>query len=238
MDRFATSLPTDITAAYFLTVSQISAFLPRIFAALAILFIGVFLARWVRKIVVRSLELLQLSKVFKNTPVEAFLSESNFSKRIEQALGGVVYWLLMLLVFYIAVSVLGLYSLTLVLERVLVYIPKIFAAVVIIFLGVFVSGILESIVKGSIKTIGGRQARLLGKVASYLTMVIFSLAAISELGIAERFITILFIGFVATITVSISLAVGLGAKDVVGKMADDWYTTFKRDTAEPESKRS
>lgn len=238
MDQFITAVPTALSPTYLATFSQLSLFLPRILVAIAIGFLGVIIARWLRHAVIKSLEMLQLNSVFKNTPVESFLQESSFPKRIEQVVGGVVYWLFILLVFYTTVSVLGLSSLTFVLERVLAYIPKIFSAVVIIFLGVFVAGILEGVVKGSIKTIGGRQSRLIGKVASYLTLVMFALAAVSELGIAQQFITILFIGFVTTATLTISLAFGLGSKEVVAKMMDDWYTKFAKDTKESDSSAS
>lgn len=220
----------NLSATYFAILSQISIFLPRALAALTILLIGALIARWLRKLVVRSLELVQVSRAVKDTPVEAFLSHADLSTKLEQVLGSIAYWLFMLLVLYTAVSVLGLQSLTIVLERVLGYIPRIVSAVVIIFLGLLVAGVLESVVKGSIRTIDdGRHARLVGKVASYLTMVIFVLAAVSELGIAEQFITILFIGFVTTITISLSLAIGLGSKEVVGKIVDEWYSNLRKD---------
>ena len=61
-------------------------------------------------------------------------------------------------------------------------------------------------------------------------MVVTVLAAISELGIAQEFILIIFIGFVVMISLGFGLALGLGGKDLVSKILNDWYKKFKKDT--------
>lgn len=232
MDPIFYPLQNNMSSAFNLTVAQISAFLPNAFAALIFLILGTLVAKWVKQLVVKSLEMLHLTHALKGTPIEAFLKNADVSHKIEQVIGSVVYWLFMLLVFHTTVSLLGLTTLTVVLDRVLGYIPKVISAVIILFLGMLVAGLLESLVKGAIKTVDGHNARLVGKFASYLTMIIFVLAAISELGIAEQFITILFIGFVATLTISTGLALGLGSKDVVNKAVTKWYTSISKELAE------
>lgn len=218
-----------LSSLYLTSLAQTYAFLPKVVGALLILLIGTFIAKWIKKLIEKSLEVLQLSKAIKNTPLEAFFKHAEMGTKIEHIIGSVGYWLFMLLVIQTSVSVLGLLSLATILDQVLSYIPKIFSAVVILFFGVLIAGVLESVVKGSIRSIDGRHARLLGKVASYLTLTIFVLVSISELGIAQQFITILFIGLVSAVTISAGLAIGLGFKDVVHKMADDWYTNLKKD---------
>lgn len=229
METFGVSLQQSMSYALGTTLAQVSGFLPQIISALIILLLGSLIARWFRSLVVKGLELLQLSKVMKNTPVEAFLTNAEISSKLENVVGSLVYWLFMLLVFHTTVSLLGLQSLTMVLNGVLSYIPKVFSAVLILFFGVLVAGILESLVKGSIKSIDGKHARVIGKVASYLTLVIFTLASVSELGIAQQFINTLFIGLIAMIAISFGLAFGLGSKDTVGKIVEEWYSDLKKD---------
>ncbi len=229
MDPITSSFSQQLSAMYYTTLTQMYAFLPKIVGALFVLILGTFLAKWVKKIVEKGLELLQFSKLIKNTPVEAFFKNAEWGSKVESIVGNIVYWLFMLLVFQTAVSVLGLSSLAYILDRVVAYIPTIFSAIVILFLGVLTAGFVESLVKGSIRTIDGKYARGLGKVASYLTLIIFVLAAISELGIAQQFITILFIGLVTTITLSLGLSIGLGSKEVVGQMIEEWYKNLRKD---------
>ncbi len=208
----------------FQTLEQFSAFLPTVLGALIILIVGAAIARLLRRVSVSLLETLRVSSLIKQTPVEHFMQNADVSHKVEEVAGSVVYWLIMLVVLQAVVAVLGLDSLTDILNSILAYIPQVLSSVLVLFLGVLVAGVAESLVKGSIKTIDGRQSRLLGKIASYLIMTVAVLAAISELGIASEFIMILFIGFVSMISLGFGLALGLGGKDIVAKMLDEWYT--------------
>lgn len=214
------------------TINEISVFIPRLLAALAILLIGTAIARGIKRLVTRFLETIKVSSMVENTPIEHFLKNADLTNKIEVILGTIAYWLVMLVVLQTGASVLGLTPLTDLINRILNYIPNVVSAVLILFFGVLVAGVVESLVKGSIKTIDGKSARLLGKIASYLVVTVSALAAISELGIAKDFIVILFIGFVSTVTIGTGLALGLGGKTLVEKMLNRWYSTTMDEISE------
>lgn len=212
-------------------LTQFTTFIPRLLAALVVLILGAGLARWVKRVVVKGLDMLRLSKGLQATPVEAFLKHAE-AGRIENVLGTTVYWLFMLFILYSATALLGWEAVTVLLNKVLNYIPNIFSAVIILFLGVLLSGVVEGLVKGAIKSFDGKSARLLGKVSSYLVVVITVMAAVSELRIAQQFISTLFIGFVAMLALALGLAFGLGSKDVVNKVMMTWYEKMKKEMQE------
>jgi hypothetical protein len=213
-------------------MSEFAVYIPRIVAALLIIAVGSALARFLRSLVVRLVDTLSVSKAIRNTPVEHFFKEGGVTNRVEEVLGTIFYWLVMLVVLYTSVSVLGLTSLSLLFERVLVYLPHILAAILVLFFGILLAGFVESLVKGSIRSMDGRSGRLLGKISSYLVMTIAVLVAVSELGIARDFILILFIGFITTISLGLGLALGLGGKDLVRKLLDEWYDRLRSDLKE------
>ncbi len=151
---------------------------------------------------------------------------------IEGIIGATAYWLIILFVIYVSVSLLGLQTATIILDRVLLYIPQIFSAVLILIFGTLAAGLAEAVVKGAIRSIDGQSARLVGKFTSYLIIVMTVMAAISELGIAQTFITTLFTGFVAAAALAFGLAFGLGSKDTVSQMMSEWYSKFKRENTD------
>ncbi len=212
-----------LSAVIMQSLSDVTGFLPQVIAAFMILIVGAAFARMIKRVVVRLLEAVKVSKIVEKTPIEHFLKNADLTNKIESVLGSIVYWLVMLVVLQTGAAVLGLSPLTDILNRILLYIPNIISAILILFFGVLMAGVVESLVKGSIKTIDGKSARLLGKVASYLVVTISSLAAISELGIAKDFIIILFIGFVSMISLGFGLALGLGGKSLVEKVLNHWY---------------
>lgn len=212
--------------------SQTAVYIPRIFAGLVIFIIGTAIAHLIRSAFVRVFESMRLSHLFKETPFEQFLKNADVTHKIEEFLGTLVYWLLMLVVIHTTVSVLGLESLALLLTRILGYLPSIIAAIFILVIGLLLAGLLESVVKGAIRTVDGRSARFFGKLASYLVLVLAVMIALSELGIAKDFILVLFTGFVIAISLAAALALGLGGQHVVKKMLDEWYLAAKKNKKE------
>lgn len=212
--------------------AQISIYVPRILGALLVLLIGSAVAKILKKIVVKVLEAIRLSSLVRGTPIEHFLTNAELGHKFEEVIGSIFYWLIMLVVLHTSVSILGLEPVSAVLARVLNYLPNVFSAILVLFFGVLLAGVVESVVKGSIKSIDGKSSRILGRVSSYLVMSITVLAAISELGIASEFIMILFIGFVAMLSLGVGLAVGLGGQDLVKKVLDKWYERTMNEVSE------
>lgn len=204
-------------------LTELSSFLPRLTAALLILVIGTAIAKTLKGLTIKLLEALKISNWVKNTPVEHFVKHAQLGEKIESMIGSIVYWLLMLVVLHSTVSVLGLASLSIVLDRVIAYIPRVMSAILVLFFGVLVAGVIEGLVKGSIMSISGRNARLLGKVASYLVLTIAILAAVNELRIASEFIMVMFVGFIAMLALGFGLAIGLGGQSVVKEILTKWY---------------
>jgi hypothetical protein len=225
-------LANTLTPIFQESFGEFSIFLPRLLGALLLLILGSAFAKTIKRGIVSLLETLRVSKVIRKTPLEHFLASAEFGQKIEEVIGSIVYWLLMLVVLQTVVATLGLAPVTEVIDRILSYIPNILSAILVLFLGVLLAGVVESVVKGSIKSIDGKSSRLLGKISSYLVVTIAILASVSELGIASEFIMILFVGFVATLSLGAGLALGLGGKEVVAKMLDAWYQATKREIEE------
>ena len=99
---------------------------------------------------------------------------------------------------------------------------------IVLAIGVLLAGMVEGLVKGALASVDLRSARLMGKIASYTTVTIATLAAFSELQIASSFINILFIGFVAMLALGFGLAIGLGAKDLISVVLAEWYKDLKK----------
>jgi hypothetical protein len=208
---------------------ELVVYIPRLLGSLIVLIFGTYLARALRKLLVKVLSAMKLNKLAEKTPVEHFLKSSEIGSRIEEILSSIAYWLMMLIVLQTAVGVLGLESLTRIIAQFLGYLPRIFSALLVFVLGVLGAGLMEGIVKSSLKSISGPRARMVAKITSYSVMVLASLMAVSELGIAQEFILILFVGFVASTALGLGLALGLGGQGLVKKMLDEWYKQVRED---------
>jgi len=205
------------------SIDELIFFFPRLLAAILIFFIGFLIAKSFKKILLKLMGNLKPHNFLKKTPLSYFVGEEKFLEKIELTIGNIIFYLVMLIVITTTVSILGLDSLTNILNQILSYIPKIISASLIIFIGLLISGIAENLIKDPIKNINVKVARMVGKFTSYLIMIVCALIAFAELGIATDYIKIIFIGFVFMVTLSLGLAFGLGCKDLIKEILLSLY---------------
>ena len=203
-------------------------FIPTFLVALVVFLVGLLLARIARNLIIKLFSALKLSKLTSSPSLTKFLKKAAIEKKLENVFGEIVRWLIILVFFITSLNLLGLNTLTQVLSGFLNYIPNIFAALIIILAGTLLAGFLEKVVKASLASFDVRTSRIMGKFASYLIMIIVVLAAIAQLGIAQYFINIIFIGFIAIITLALGLGLGLGSKDLIKKILENWYKNLKK----------
>jgi len=203
-------------------------FIPTFLVALIVFLVGLLVARITRNLIVKLFSALKLSKLTSSPTLSKFLKNAEIEKKLENVFGEIVRWLIILVFSITSLNLLGLGTLTQVLSGLLNYIPSIFAALVIVLAGTLLAGFLEKIVKASLAGFDVRTSRIMGKFTSYLIMVIVILAAIAQLGIAQYFINIIFIGFIAIITLALGLGLGLGSKDLIQKILENWYKNLKK----------
>lgn len=202
-------------------------FMPNILGAVLVGVLGIIIGSWVRSVTVKSLQMLRFENLIKDSKFKAFLVKAEVTDKVEEVIGSILKWLIVLTFFIAATNIVGLTTVSNVLGGVLAYVPNVISAVIVLAIGILLAGIVESVVKGALASVDLKTSRLMGKIASYAVVTIATLAAFSELRIASAFINILFIGFVSMLALGFGLAIGLGAKDLVSKVLVEWYKDLK-----------
>lgn len=212
--------------ALFLGVIQ---FLPKLFGALIVFALGWIIAGWTKAVLLRLFKAINVSRLTSSKSIQQFLNQAQITHTLESILGESVRWLIIFIFAVTSINILGLYAVTQVLLSILAYLPNILAAIIILVIGVLIAGVIEKVVKGSLSGIDLKMARSMGKFASYSVVTIAILAVLSQLGIAQNFINILFIGLVAMFALGFGLSIGLGSKDIVKTILEDWYKNAKKE---------
>ncbi len=228
-DDFLTNVQNSLSGAAYSILVSILSFIPTLLAAVVVFVVGLVLANWLKTIVIKLLNLLKLSEVLSKGGLKHFLDNAEITQKVEMVIGELVRYLTILIFFVASINLLGLNTVTQVLNGLLSYLPNIFAAVLIFGAGVVLAGFLEKLVKGSLGGIDIKLSRLMAKFTSYLVVVFTVLASISQLGIAKNLIDTVFIGFVTMLALALGLSLGLGSKDLVKTILEDWYKSFKKD---------
>ena len=203
-------------------------FVPTLLGALLVFFIGLLLANWLKTFTIKLINVTKVGNLITNPAIKDFLKNAETSQKIEEVIGEIVRWVVLILFFMASMNILGLTTVPAFLNTVFGYLPNLFAAVFILLIGVVLAGILEKVVKGSLGGVDVSLSRFMGKFVSYTVMIISSLAALSQMGIAQSFIEVIFTGFVATLAIAFGLGVGLGSKDIIKEILDKAYKNFKK----------
>jgi len=203
-------------------------FLPTLVGAILILVVGLIVSKWVKSLVTKLAVITKVSQLTKNPAIRDFLDNAQITTKFENVLGEVAKWLVLLYFVINAANYVGLTAVSQLLNSLFSVIPSLIAALIILFLGVILSGFLEKLIKGSLGASDPSLSRFAGRVVSYTTMTIFILAALAQLGIASFFIQITYVGFILTLALALGLGIGLGSKDIFKQILESWYKKVQK----------
>ena len=202
--------------------------LPSVLGAILIFAIGLVIASWVRKGLIKAFEIGKLDVVSKKLGLDEIVKKGHMEFTLTTLIASLAKWLVILVFFLAAVNLLGLGVVSDVLVAILGYFPNILAAALIVGAGYFIANLVEGLVKGALASVDHEIAKPISKVAKWIILVSAVFAGIDQLQIAKGLVTTFFQGLTYTLVLAIGLSVGLGAKDLVSKILNDWYEKAKK----------
>jgi len=197
--------------------------LPSIIGAIVVFAVGLILAFWAKRLVVELAKLVRLDKLSKSAGIDSYLSKAGVKLSFTGLLGTIAEWLVILVFFLAVVDILGLTAVSQVLIRVLGYIPNVLAAALIFAAGYIVAGLAGSVVRGALSSIDHEIAKPIGRLSRWVVLLVAFFAAVDQLQIARGLISTFFQGLTYTLVLVVGLSVGLGAKDLVARLLNEWY---------------
>lgn len=203
-------------------------YLPNLFGAIIIFSLGLIIAGIVKNVALKLLEITQLEPFSEKVGISTALKRAGATITPSELLGQIVRWAVVLVFLNPTVEILGLSQAAELINQVLLYIPNVIIAVLILMFGVIFADLTSQFVKGTAAALGAGTSNALEVITKYAIIMFVVLAALSQLGIAERLIATLFTGFVAMLSIAGGLAFGLGGKD----LASEILQTLKRSLEE------
>ena len=184
----------------------------------------IFIAGWAAGVLVGKL----IEKVFQTVKVDHFmrqigledaLKRGGFTLNTGAVVGGIVKWFIIVLFLIAAFDVLGLQTVTMFLQSIVVqYLPQVIIAALILLVAAVIADVLQRVVIGAAAAAHVKQARALGRITKWAVLIFAFLAALVQLGIASSLVQTLFMGVVVALSLAFGLSFGLGGKDTAGQI--------------------
>lgn len=188
-------------------------FMPRLLAALVILFFGWMLAKLLRAGMLRLLRIVQFQRLAEKSGLEAFLEQGNVNITLSRLLSDIVYWLVLLIVIVSVSQSLGLEVVARLFTRVINYVPNILAAILVLVFGALIARFINRLIFAYLKRVGVSNALTISTVAEYGVQVFVIFVALEQLQIGTALLISAFqIGFGA-LALAFAIAFGLGGKE-------------------------
>lgn len=195
----------------------------RFLLSLLIVLLGIVIARKSTKAVRRVVSLVTGKQEIVNSPLGLVL-EPLLTLRGSGIFSSVTYAIVLFVFIAWAGEIVGITLFGQIIGMIVAYIPNVLVAVIILMTGMLLSSVVERLIKQQFKKVASHQAVLAGTIGSSVTIIMFVLMALSELGIASNFILIVFGGFVFALSLAAGIALGWGAKDLVAQSLDSMVT--------------
>jgi len=211
--------------------SEISKYLteisPSIFWAGLVLLIGILIAKWIGAIAAAFLSKIKLNQVLKRMGLEEALAKIDTRLNAPKFFGEIVKWFLIIVFLMASSEILGLTQFSQFLEKVIGYFPNILIACLIFLVAAFLSDLSQKIVVGTLEEEKITYSRFLGRAIRWAIWLFAILAILYQLKITPSLILAIFIGMVATISLALGIAFGLGGKDLAAKILKELEEKFK-----------
>jgi len=219
--------PTNILAAAFGDLwTGVIGFIPELIVALVIFIIGWVVGALLGRVVDQIIKAVKLDTALRSAGFETVMSRAGFSLNSGRFIGGLVKWFILIVFLVAALDVLGLSEVNNFLrDVVLLYLPRVFVAVLIMLVAVVIADVSKNLVIGSAKAAHISNAPFLGTVTKWAIWIFAALAALFQLGIAAAFLQTLFTGVIVALALAFGLSFGLGGQQAAG----EFIARFRRD---------
>jgi hypothetical protein len=194
--------------------------LPKIGYFLLILIVGIFIAKFVQKILTKILQKVGFDQLVERGGVKKALSKSKYDAA--SILARIVYYFIFLFVLSAAFRVFGPNPISDFLQQIIFFLPKLFVAILIIIIAAAVAAAVKELLSNMLGGLSFGSA--LANGVSLFIVAIGFFAALDQLEIAPLIVGGIFYALVALIVVPPIIAFGVGgiepARDAIRNMTN------------------
>lgn len=200
---------------------SLGGYLPRLGGALLLLILGLLAVALIRRAVVKLLKALGADDLGERWGAHDVLDRIGLDRSLASLAGTVVRIGLTIVVVFAALSLLGLEFLSQSLNAGILFLPRVFAALLLLLIGI----VLGELAKKQVDRLA-EQMDLpgpLGALTLTVVLAVFGVTALAQLGIPTEVLLLLVGILLAAAGLTLALAFGIGGRDVAREVSARRY---------------
>ena len=201
-------------------------FAPKLLIAVVFFVVGWVLGTVIAKALEQVFVVFKVDTLLKSVGVDTFFRKAGMNLNSGYFIGQIVKWFVIVVFLIPSLDLVGLNSIKDFLQNdVLGFLPRVIVAALILIIATIVADGLSQTVTASAKTMSLSSANMLGAIAKYAVWIFAFIIALGQMGVADYYMSVLFTGIIAMISIGGALAFGLGGKEAaarfIAKVSDE-----------------
>jgi hypothetical protein len=190
-------------------------YLPKLFAGLVLVLIGWALGWFAKRVVVQLCIMLRVERFARRFQWGRDFAKADIRLGIYNAIGNVAFLLVFLVLLNAALDAMQMTALSDVIQRGVLFIPKLFILLLIIGLGWMISWWVATAVRRGLIKEGVPRASLIARVSKFVLRLFFSAMALAQLDIAREIVTIGFTIILSVVGILTILVIALAGREFI-----------------------
>jgi uncharacterized membrane protein len=189
-------------------------FLPNFLVAVVIFLVGVVLALIFRAVFARLFRAFGVDRFFERYGTAALMKKGGLREPVSVLLSKFLAWVIVVIFAVISMRTLEVITVGQLLESFLLYLPNVFAALLVLLVGYLLSNFLGRAALIASVNAGIRVSGVIGKFVKFLVLTLAATMALEQLGIGRETVILTFAIVLAGVMLALALAFGLGGRDL------------------------
>ena len=213
--------------AYSNLVHMIADFLPRFLVMLIVIALGLLVAFALKYILRIVLGLTKLDRVSEEAGASRILRIAHLPS-MTALLSRSIFWLTWFGFILIGLSVLGVASLQEQISRLFQFLPEVFVAILILFLGLLTANFLSRTALLAAVNAGHHSAKIISWSIRFIIWILTISMTLEELGVARQTVISAFSIIFGALMFGLAIAFGLGGQDLARQLLERYLGDTKK----------
>ena len=201
--------------------------LPLILMVIIILIGGWILARVIRGIVAKLLDLAKFDEMAEKVQVTDMLKRGNITAKPSGIVSKFAYWIVMLLVFITATNSLGLTVVSEKLGDLIDYLPRLFSAGIIFAIGIWIASFIRDFIAAATSSMGVSTGNIISGFVFYFLATMVTLTALQQLNIDTSIITSNIFIILGAVLIAGAIAYGFASREILTNILSSYFSRNK-----------
>lgn len=195
--------------------------------ALLVLLVGWLFIKFLLVLLKKALKFVKINKLGEKLNDIELIEGKKLNINLTKVIVNFVKWALLIMLIIVVSEMVGLSIVSEELGNLIAYLPILISALVIFMVGLFIANLAKNAIKTLFNSLELSGGKILSQMVFLILLAIVSVTALNQAGIDTEIITsnlnMIFGAFLA----AMALAIGLGARDVMGDLLRTFYTRRK-----------